>query len=113
LRLRALNAAGASNQSSSVTVTAPSRTCSPPRVPSNYFATRVGNAVVLSWDPPAGGTPATTYQITVTGSYNGVFPVSSRGFASAAPPGTYNLSVRAGNACGGGPSTAFQTVVIP
>jgi hypothetical protein len=113
LRLRALNAAGASNQSSSVTVTSPSRTCAPPRVPSNYFATRVGNAVVLSWDAPAGGTPATTYQITVTGSYNGVFPVSGFGFASAAPPGSYNLSVRAGNACGGGPSTAFQTVVIP
>jgi hypothetical protein len=113
LRLRALNAAGASNQSSSVTVTAPSRTCSPPRVPSNYFATRVGNAVVLSWDSPTGGTPATSYQITVTGSYSGVFPVSGRGFASAAPPGTYTLSVRAANACGGGPATAFQSVVIP
>ena len=113
LRLRALNAAGASNQSGSVTVTAPSRTCSPPRVPSNYFATRVGNAVVLSWDAPAGGTPATSYQLTVTGSYTGVFPLSSRGFASPAPPGSYNLSVRATNACGSGPSTAFQTVVIP
>ena len=29
------------------------------------------------------------------------------------PAGTYNLSVRAANACGAGPSTAFQTVVIP
>jgi hypothetical protein len=113
LRLRALNAAGASSQSGSVTVTAPSRTCSPPRVPSNYFATRVGNAVVLSWDPPAGGTPATTYYITVTGSYTGTFPTAGRAFSSGAPAGSYNLSVRAANACGAGPSTAFQTVVIP
>jgi hypothetical protein len=51
--------------------------------------------------------------VTVTGSYNGIFPVSSRGFAAPAPPGSYNLSVRAANACGACPSTAFQTVVIP
>jgi hypothetical protein len=113
LRLRALNAAGASSQSGSVTVTAPSRNCTPPRVPANYFATRVGTAVVLSWDPPAGGTPATSFHITVSGSYTGVFPVAGRGFAANAPAGTYNLSVRAANACGAGPSTAFQTVVIP
>ena len=113
LRLRALNAAGASSQSGSVTVTAPSRTCAPPRVPANYFATRVGTAVVLSWDSPAGGTPATSFHITVSGSYTGVFPVAGKGFAANAPAGTYNLSVRAANACGAGPSTAFQTVVIP
>jgi uncharacterized protein (DUF1800 family) len=113
LRLRALNAAGASSQSGSVTVTAPTRNCGPPRVPANYFATRVGTAVVLSWDPPAGGTPATSYHITVSGSYTGVFPVAGSGFAANAPAGTYNLSVRAANACGAGPSTAFQTVVIP
>jgi hypothetical protein len=69
--------------------------------------------VVLSWNPPAGGTPATSYQVSVTGSYAGVFQVASRGFASPAPPGSYTLSVRAANACGSGPATAFQTVVIP
>jgi hypothetical protein len=113
LRLRATNAAGASSQSGSVTITAPSTSCTAPRVPANYFATRVGNQVVMSWDPPAGGTPATQYHLTVTGAYNGVFPILGRGFAAAAPPGTYVLSVRAVNACGSGPSTAFQTVVIP
>jgi uncharacterized protein (DUF1800 family) len=113
LRLRAVNAAGVSNQSSSVTVTAPSTSCGAPRVPSNFFATRVGNQIVLSWGPPAGGTPATMYQITVSGAYNGAFPIATRGFAAAAPSGTYNLSVRAANACGAGPTTAFQTVVIP
>jgi uncharacterized protein (DUF1800 family) len=113
LRLRALNAAGASNQSSSVTVTSPSTNCAAPRVPSNYFATRVGNTVVMSWEPPSGGTPAHGYHLTVTGSISGVFPVTGLGFAAAAPPGTYNLSVRAVSACGSGPATAFQTVVIP
>ncbi len=113
LRLRALNAAGASNQSSSVTVTSPSNNCAAPRVPSNYFATRVGNTVVTSWEPPAGGTPAHGYHLTVTGSITGVFPVTGLGFAAAAPPGTYNLSVRAVSACGSGPTTAFQTVVVP
>ncbi|MGE0360245.1 MAG: DUF1800 family protein [Vicinamibacterales bacterium] len=113
LRLRALNAAGASNQSSSVTVTAPSTNCTAPRVPSNYFATKSGNQVVVSWEAPQGGTPAQGYHLTVTGSINGVFPVAGNGFAAAAPPGTYNLSIRAINACGPGPSTPIQTVVIP
>ena len=44
LRLRAVNAAGASSQSGSVTITAPSSNCAAPRVPAAYFATRVGNA---------------------------------------------------------------------
>ena len=113
LRLRALNAAGASNQSSSVTVTSPSNNCAAPRVPSNYFATRIGNQVVMSWEPPQGGTPAHGYHLTVTGSINGVFPVTGLGFAAAAPPGTYNLSVRAVSSCGSGPTTAIRTVVIP
>ncbi len=113
LRLRALNAAGASNQSSSVTVTSPSNNCTAPRVPSSYFATNVGSTVVMSWEPPSGGTPALGYHLTVTGSINGVFPVSGLGFAAVAPPGTYNLSVRSVNACGSSPGTAIQTVVIP
>ena len=113
LRLRALNAAGASTQSSSVTVTSPSNNCTPPRVPSNYFATRVGNAVVMSWEPPAGGTPALGYHLAVTGSISGIFPVLGLGFAAPAPPGTYTLSLQAVNACGSSPATAFQTVVIP
>ncbi len=113
LRLRAVNAAGSSAQTSAATLTVPSTSCALPRVPMSYSAVRAGNAVVMSWDAPSGGTPATSYQILVSGTYSGTFPTPARGFAAAAPAGTYVLSVRAVNACGAGPATAFQTVVIP
>ena len=112
-RLRAVNGAGASSQSGSVTVTAPSTNCALPRVPTNFLVIRTGNVVSLSWDTPAGGTPATAYRLNVSGSFTGAFPIAARAFASAAPPGTYNFSVQAMNACGTGPVTAFQTVTIP
>ena len=59
------------------------------------------------------GTPAAGYRLNVSGSYTGAFPIAGLGFASGAPGGTYNFSVQAVNACGAGPVTAFQTVVIP
>lgn len=111
-RLRAMNAAGASNQSGSITVTAPSTTCALPRVPTNFQVTKTGNVISASWDTPSGGTPAAGYRLNVSGSYVGSFPIAGRGFASGAPGGTYNFSVQAVNACGAGPVTAFQTVVI-
>lgn len=113
LRLRAVNAAGSSAQTSAATLTVPSTGCALPRVPMDYTAVRAGNAVVMSWEAPSGGTPATSYRILVSGTYSGTFPTPARAFAAAAPPGTYVLSVRAVNACGAGPATAFQTVVIP
>jgi hypothetical protein len=112
-RLRALNGAGASSQSGSVTVTAPSTNCALPRVPTNFVVSRQGNVVTASWDPPAGGTPASSYMLSVGGSYNGAFPIAGRGFSAPAPPGTYNFSVFAVNACGVGPVTAYQTITIP
>ena len=112
-RLRAMNAAGASSQSSSVTLTAPSTTCALPRVPTNFQVTKTGNVISATWDTPSGGTPAAGYRLNVSGSYVGSFPIAGRGFASGAPGGTYNFSVQAVNACGAGPVTAFQTVVIP
>lgn len=112
-RLRAVNAAGVSSQSGSVTLTAPSTTCALPRVPMNFQVTRTGNVISASWETPSGGTPAAGYRLNVSGSYVGSFPIAGRGFASGAPAGTYNFSVQAVNACGAGPVTAFQTVVIP
>lgn len=111
-RLRAVNAAGASSQSSSVSLTAPSTTCSLPRVPGNFQVTKAGNVISASWETPSGGTPAASYLLHVSGSYSGAFPIAGRGFASGAPAGTYNFSLQAVNACGAGPVTAFQTVVI-
>lgn len=112
-RLRAINAAGTSAQSSSVSLTAPSTTCALPRVPTNFQLTKAGNVISASWDTPSGGTPAGSYAVTVTGTYYVAFPTSGLSFAAPAPSGTYNISVQAVNACGAGPSTAFQTVVIP
>lgn len=112
-RLRAVNAAGASSQSSSVSLTAPSTSCALPRVPASFQVTRSGNVVSASWDTPSGGTPATSYRLLVSGSYVGSFPIAGMGFAAGAPPGTYNFSLQAVNACGAGPVTAFQTVVVP
>ncbi len=111
-RLRAVNGAGVSSQSGSVTLTAPSTNCALPRVPTNFQVTKTGNVISASWDTPSGGTPAAGYRLNVSGSYVGSFPIAGRGFASGAPGGTYNFSVQAVNACGAGPVTAFQTVVI-
>lgn len=113
LRLRAQNAAGISAQSSSVTVSAPTTSCALPRVPNNFQVGLSGNVVLATWDMPAGGTPATGYQLIVSGSYNGAIPLPGRAFAAAAPPGTYTLSVRAISSCGLGPVTAFQTITVP
>ncbi len=112
-RLRALNAAGVSSQSSAVTLTAPSTTCALPRVPTNFQVTKAGNVIGASWDTPSGGTPAAGYRLNVSGAYTGSFPIAGLGFASGAPGGTYNFSVQAVNACGAGPVTAYQTVVLP
>jgi hypothetical protein len=95
-----------------VTVTSPTTSCAIPRVPANFAVGLAGSTVLVSWDMPAGGTPAAGYYLLVSGSYNGQFPIAGRSFAANAPPGTYTLSVRAANACGAGPATAFQTITI-
>ena len=101
LRLRALNAAGASNQSGSVTVTSPSRTCA-----SAAGADRTTSRPASATPWRCRGTrrraarrpPATRSGVAARTTAS--FPIAARGFALAAPPGTYNFSVRAVNACG-------------
>ena len=46
-------------------------------------------------------------------AFTASFPVAGRSIGGAVGPGTYNLSVAAVNACGTGPATAVQTVVVP
>ena len=55
LRLRAMNAAGASGPTSPITLTFPGGCSGAPSPPSNFLAYRVGNAVFVVWDPPATG----------------------------------------------------------
>jgi uncharacterized protein (DUF1800 family) len=113
--VRAVNAAGSSAPSNSVTLTFPgSAACtSAPLVPTSFFASRTRNVVSVSWQPPAGGPAPTRYIVSVGGAVAASFPTSGLSLSGAAPPGTYVLSVRAVNACGEGPATSTQTISVP
>lgn len=112
--VRARNASGISTSSAPVTLTFPGACSGVPQAPANYLFYRVGNTVSLLWDPPAAGPAPTAYLLNVTGAYVGPVPVgASRSLSAAVGAGTYNVSVRALNACGAGPATATQTVVVP
>jgi hypothetical protein len=113
LSLRAQNAGGVSAASNSVTLTFPGACSGVPQAPSNLLAFRTGSTIFVFWDPPTAGPAPTGYVLDATGSFTGSFPTTSRALSGAAGPGTYNLSVRATNPCGSGPSTAPQSVTIP
>jgi hypothetical protein len=113
--VRAVNSMGSSVPSNAVTLTFPgSSGCTgAPQVPTSFFAARNGNVVSVSWQPPAGGPPASSYILSVGGSLVASFPTSGLTLSAVAPPGSYALSVRAVNSCGQGPATATQTVTVP
>ncbi len=110
--LRAVNATGPSDSSNSVTVTVPIECTGVPLMPANFLAYRVGNRVAALWDPAVSGPAPASFVLSVTGSFVGTFPLPGRTISASAPSGTYNLTVRAVNACGAGPATAAQTVTI-
>lgn len=112
--LRSRNASGVSTSSTPVTLTFPGACSGVPQAPANYLFYRVGNTVSLLWDPPADGPAPSAYVLNVTGAYVGAVPVgTSRSLTTSVGAGTYNVSVSAVNACGAGPATAVQTVVVP
>jgi subtilisin-like proprotein convertase family protein len=112
IRVRAMTALGlsaASNEAVAVvTGTAgPSPTSTvPPGTPQNFRAMANGATVTLTWNPPSsGGSPA--FYVIEAGSAPGLanlgsFPTGNAAlsFVATAPPGTYYLRVRAGNAAG-------------
>jgi uncharacterized protein (DUF1800 family) len=110
--VRATNAAGSSGSSNPVTLTFPTRCSGSPQTPINFFATVSGNTVTLNWQAAASGAAASRYEVNVTGSYTGRLPITARTLAGVVGPGTYNVSVRASNACGNSSFTAVQTVVV-
>jgi hypothetical protein len=65
------------------------------------------------WEPAIGGGAPSSYQLVVTGAINVTLPTTQKSLAGAVPAGTYNLSVRAVNACGSGATTALTTIVVP
>ena len=109
----ATNASGASSRSNPVTVAVPSACTAPPEAPGRLVLQRIGSTVIAGWDPPASGAAAMGYRVDVTGTHAGSLTTTDRTVSGTLPPGTYTVSVAATNACGPGPSTAPQTIVVP
>ena len=110
--IRAFNATGASGPSNTVTLMFPG-TCTAPRTPVNFSATKSGTLVSLSWAPALNGPAPTGYLLSVRGSFVADIPTTFRTLAANAPNGIYLLSVAATNPCGTSAPTATQTVTIP
>jgi hypothetical protein len=113
LSIRSSNAAGASPPSNAVTLTFPGPCTGVPAPPENFVAYRSGSTIVLIWDPASAGPATTGYAVSVTGSFTGTFAVTSRTISGTVGRGSYALSVAGTNACGQGPGTPAQVVVVP
>lgn len=107
------NASGASSRSNPVTLVVPGACVAPPEAPGRLILQRIGSTVTAGWDPPASGAAATGYRVDVTGTHAGSLTTTDRTVSGTLPPGTYAVSVAATNACGVGPATAAQTIVVP
>ncbi|MCC7177455.1 MAG: hypothetical protein IT177_03610 [Acidobacteria bacterium] len=113
LEVVATNAAGNSIRSSPVTLAVPGACSAPPEAPGRLILQRIGSTVMAGWDPPASGAAVTGYRVDVTGTHAVSFTTTERALSVSAAPGTYAVSVTATNACGDGPSTSPQTIVVP
>lgn len=111
--VRAINAAGSSGSSNTVTLTFPTKCSGSPQVPANLVVAKTGNVLSASWQAAASGAAATSYLLNVTGTYNLSVPLTARALRGAVPAGIYNVSVRAVNACGRSGATAVQTIAVP
>jgi uncharacterized protein (DUF1800 family) len=110
--VRAVNAAGSSGSSNTVTLAFPSSCSGAPSTPVNFIASTSGTQISLSWQQAPTGRAAMRYRVNVAGAYVGSFTTTERSFTSAAPPGTYSFAVRAENACGNSAFTTAQTVTV-
>lgn len=113
LQVRSTNAGGASAASNAVTLSFPGACSGAPQTPSRFLAYRVGTQVHIVWESPTAGPAPTTYVLHATGAVTASLPLAATSFSSPVPPGTYNLSVSAANACGSSAATAVQTVTVP
>jgi hypothetical protein len=91
----------------------------PPTQPKNLAYTKDGEAVTLTWAPPAGGDTVSSYVIEAGGSpganNQGTFVAigTATSFQRAAPKGTYYVRMFARNACGTSPASEEITVTTP
>lgn len=113
MRLRATNAGGASASSNAVTLTFPGACSGAPAPPSGFLGYSLGQTLYTIWNAPQSGAAPTSYLLDVTGAFAGSFPTTGRALSGTVVPGTYNLSVRAVNACGVSAPSAVNTVTIP
>ena len=113
LSLRAINSAGSSASSNSITLSFPGPCSGAPLTPSGLLAVRSGRTITVAWDPAATGPAPTSYMLIVGGTFTGSFAVPARTLGGTVGPGTYQLSVTAVNPCGSSAATPVQTVVVP
>jgi hypothetical protein len=109
LSLRAVNGGGSSAPSAPVPLTVPGACSGVPGAPTNLLAYTAGGTTFVVWDPPASGSAATSYVVSVPGI--GALPVAQRSVSGPLPPGAYAISVLAVGPCGvSAPATQALTV---
>jgi hypothetical protein len=113
VRVRATNDGGMSPPSDPVTLTFPGPCTGPPAEPEHFLAYAIGNTIFVVWDPPASGAATTLDVLDVSGAFTGAFATAGRRLSGVVGSGTYNVSVRATNACGSSVPTAVQAITIP
>jgi hypothetical protein len=111
--LRAENAGGSSQRSSTLTLRFPAPCSGPPAAPIDMLAYRVGSTVSVDWAPDPSAPAPTLYVLIVTGSAVDSVKTTGRVLSGTVAPGSYTLSVIAANPCGASAATPPQTVVVP
>lgn len=114
-QVRSTNAGGGGPASNPVTLNFPGGCTGAPQPPTRFLAFAAGSTLTILWESPAAGAAATGYTLHATGTVvNASVPMGMTNSLSVpVPPGTYNLSVSAVNACGSSAPTAVQSVTVP
>lgn len=112
VRVRAVNACGASPPSTEIVVVVAG--CALPPAPAVSGTTVNNGTVSLSWGAVTGATGYVVEAGLSPGATNaGVFQISGTSLVGTAAPGRYHVRVRARNGCGLGPASAEVVVDVP
>ena len=117
VRIKAVNAHGASLASNEVMLVVGATGVGPPDAPTGLTAFMAGDRITMTWSPALGGGPASGY-VVEAGSASGASNIASLNVPGASftfspvPNGFYFLRVRARNAAGVSPPTAEVMVVV-
>ena len=119
VRLRSLNAAGASPPSNEIVVVVTGACTGPPPAPYGFVSSVNGQTVTLAWSLNGTNNGPTAFQIEA-GNGPGLANLAVinvdgllRGLSVVAPPGTYHVRLRGANGCGtSGPSNE-RVITVP